>query len=146
MTLIYNYSLEYMTQEPVKPSDYRPSESELGEDPTPTLKAFQLFGPDSNAILTEVWSLVIEPGDLITMRFRDDKLNGIGAHPVTVAERSLGWLRSWWSPKDSVGVSKNGQRNGQNRVKLARGRNAVEEWLERTISESIAHTGSLSDD
>jgi len=144
MELIYDYYPEYKRD--IRRSDYRRSGSEFDEDMKPPPRIFQLFGSDGNVILPDVWSLVIEPGDLITMRFRDDKLNGVGAHPVTVTERGLGWLRSWWSPKDSVGGSKNRQRNGHNRVKLARGRNVVEEWLERTSSESIAHTGSLSDD
>jgi hypothetical protein len=30
------------------------------------------------------------------MRFYDDKLNGVGAHPVTLVQRGMVWTRSWW--------------------------------------------------
>ncbi|KAE9374060.1 hypothetical protein N431DRAFT_481376 [Stipitochalara longipes BDJ] len=109
-------------------------ESHLNTAQDTTLRPFQLYGPDGYAILTEVWSLVIEPGDLITMRFRNEKLNGVGAHPVTVTERSMGWLRSWWSQKDSVGINKRIPRDRQTSIKLARGPKAIADWLAETGS------------
>ncbi len=69
-----------------------------------TLKRFQLYGPDGNPILPRVWHQVVEPSDLITMRFADEKLNGIGAHPISLVEKSIGWLRSWWSPGQAGAV------------------------------------------
>ena len=155
LTLIYDYNPEYMMLEKFDRRAHGAGEYPRlyidhkfsSDDPKPALKPFQLFGPDGNAILSDVWSMVIEPGDLITMRFRDDKLNGIGSHPVTVTERGMGWLRSWWSPKDSVGVSKNTSKDGQNRVKLARGPRIVADWIVGTrigSSSGISVTDSRS--
>ncbi|PMD42957.1 hypothetical protein L207DRAFT_288766 [Hyaloscypha variabilis F] len=143
LVLIYEHSPEYIhynSRERRSRSDY--SESHLNIAPNTTLRPFQLYGPDGNAILTPVWSLVIEPGDLITMRFRNEKLNGIGAHPITVIERSMGWLRSWWSQKDSVGISQRIPRDRQKNIKLARGPKAVVDWLYETDSIGRGRRGS----
>jgi len=140
LILIYEHSPEYINYHSrenfrSRSDKYRTyGESNLNTATDTTLRPFQLYGPDGNAILTQVWSFVIEPGDLITMRFRNEKLNGIGAHPVTMVERSMGWLRSWWNQKDSVGITKKIPRDRQNRFKLARGQKAVVDWLAETGS------------
>jgi hypothetical protein len=108
------------------------------------LRPFQLFGPDGHPILPRVWSLVIEPGDLITMRFRDGKLNGPGTHPITVTEKTMSWLRSWWDGQDT-NTSRKRTQDPKNRVKLARGRDAIMTWLGNSSSGSSSGTRSIVD-
>jgi hypothetical protein len=103
-----------------------------------TLKPFQLYGGDGNPILHSLWSLVIEPGELITMRFHDEKLNGVGAHSVTLVERSMEWVRSWWGRSQIKKID----RDPKTRVRLARSPDVVVSWLAGDESES----GSGSND
>jgi len=63
------------------------------------LKSFQLFGPHGHPILPSAWQRVIEPGDIITMRFKDNRLNGPGAHPLTWQETTMSWIRGWWDSR-----------------------------------------------
>lgn len=94
------------------------SVSSLSAGP-PLLRPFRLYGPDGNPILPRVWDQIILPGDVITMRFQDRKLNGAGAHPITWMETGIGWVRSWWSRGL---VNRTPPKNGQQRIKFARGK------------------------
>ena len=60
------------------------------------LKPFQLYGPEGQPILPRVWSRTINPSDLITMRFHEERLNGSGAHPVTLSGMAVQWIKRWW--------------------------------------------------
>lgn len=69
---------------------------EVKEGSKVMLKPFRVYSTDGNPILPRVWHQLVEPGDLITMRFADGRLNGVGAQPITLAERGMLWARSWW--------------------------------------------------
>lgn len=106
------------------------------------LKPFQLYGGDGNPILHSVWSLVVEPGELITMRFHDEKLNGVGAHSITLVERSMEWVRSWWGRSQLKKIDK----DPKSRARLARSPDAIVSWLARDeISVSSGATSYMDD-
>jgi hypothetical protein len=104
------------------------------------LKPFQLYGGDGNPILHSVWSLVIEPGELITMRFHDEKLNGVGAHSITLVERSMEWVRSWWGRSQAKKID----RDPKTRARLARSPDAILAWLEDGSGSSRASSDPSS--
>lgn len=106
------------------------------EIPLPLLKPFHLYDPDGNPILPRVWSQIVEPGDLITMRFHDETLNGAGAHPVTLMQHGVAWVRSWWWSSGQKSASKRSARGLKDRFKFVRKRveSDGEDWSGSEVS------------
>ncbi|KAH8657173.1 hypothetical protein BGZ60DRAFT_532023 [Tricladium varicosporioides] len=96
---------------------------EIKEGSKVMLKPFRVYSPDGNPILPRVWHQLVEPGDLITMRFADGRLNGVGAQPITLAERGMLWARSWWWGSASNGKGRK-RRERAERMRFVREREA----------------------
>lgn len=72
------------------------------------------------------------------MRFADNKLNGPGSHPVSLMEKGVGWLRSWWT-SDSRIVSK----EGKEKIRFVRKK---EFGAKKAVSIADTNSESGSDD
>ena len=55
------------------------------------------------------------------MRFYDEKLNGVGAHPVTLAQKGMAWARSWWTGDQNALPKKAPETDPKDRVRFVRG-------------------------
>lgn len=81
------------------------------------------------------------------MRFYDEKLNGPGAHPVTLAQKASVWLRSWWWNLGPDGLARKREKTDpKERVRFPRGRDDNSDVLSVGSGSGSSSSRSLVDD